>query len=293
MKRYLGPISNNHGAAILAMVILIGVLCLIMFGVASMRLTAVAKQAYRVNEAFRFLNIMEEMGHAVGKAKILGDSVGTCPSGTTDIDIGGQQFCFSGSFAGINNFCINHTDMVGLDEDYCIQSITVGSLLYDESDSMYADLVIDVRAKQEPSIFKKIVDSIALNEANAACPNPSEPWRCYGTTPAPGGSYPQPPPVNTIPAPPPAASPPPSGAGSQDSDGTTWAGGNNMEQWMPKNVSWAPNNEIRTPMCTAASEEWLGCVRCANPNVTCITIRMCPPSNPGCGNPYAQRIAVY
>lgn len=139
MKRNpLAPIKNSRGAVILSTLIVISLMVVIMIGVASIEVLQIAKDSARVNEAYRYLNVMEEMSQIVGRARILGKESQTagasigCPTGTVRIPSAGTPYvCLpdpdsdgDATVAGIREVCVVHTDYIGATETFCLNNLS-------------------------------------------------------------------------------------------------------------------------------------------------------------------------
>jgi len=294
-------LNNERGGVVLVTIVIISVVLVILSGIATFKLTEVSRQAFRVNEAFRYLNIMEEMGLAVARARHIGrqtcGTAGTCtcPGTLTAVDInpGGTFIWVCIPAATVDAFCIAHTDGAGQANNFCLEAMR--EVAQNSSSGIdpatVADLTFRIKQKETPSFFSKLVASVfSMGTVNAACP-PAGWWdTCVPASPPAGLA----PPTLQPYTPPPAYTVAPTGLGTQRTGGavTTRA---NLEAWTPT-AAWAPGtaNEILIPDCAASTNTyWLGCMSCLDANVTCIDFTMCPPASPTCTRPYRQRIMVY
>jgi type II secretory pathway pseudopilin PulG len=123
--------SNEKGAVVISTLIIISVMIVIMVGIASVQILTIAKDSSRANEALEYLDIMEEMGQVVARARQLGkgvdNAIGTCPPGTTAFaPIVGLTLCLPGAGA-VANVCISRTNRYSTGQNVCLEAVTVVS----------------------------------------------------------------------------------------------------------------------------------------------------------------------
>ncbi|MCB9073668.1 MAG: hypothetical protein H6623_08595 [Bdellovibrionaceae bacterium] len=300
-------ISNEKGGVLLITLVIISISIVTMMTVATLQLAETARNASRVHESYKYMNVMESMSQTIGRARMLGKAVDdstasggsvTCTqlaSGTTSTTVGGKTLCLPA--ATVTGICIDWDNNSSTTNDiFCLQTLTVVA----ENKNVYFDP--NKMIAEEKSFFWKTVH--ALNEmvsmaiAHATCSGMHQ-WNSPCVSPSatdsttPVTSY-----IVTQSVPPFFTSIP-SGTATQITSGSGAATQRaNMESWTPYGYTWTNTNEVYTPACTASNEYWLGCMSCdtaINPTVTCIEMTMCPPSNSSCAaaDRYAQTIAIY
>jgi len=308
------PLRNQRGSVIIVTMIIIAVVIAIFSGIVGFRLTELSRQSHQVNEAYRYLNVMEEMGMMLARARTLGKA-GSCPAPLTkwtyhraspaaDFD-----FCFTGST--LANTCIvddSQKDTSAASIKYCLDDVIVAKS--DGSDRDYsnvAGLSFKIKKVGEPSLIEKAYRALVspFESADAACAGD---WaNPCGPTNVTSGSFQGA--TNEVSNAPAAYAAIPGGASPAGK--SSGHSSSNLESWVPADPTWSPGgsnskNEIYTPICDPGTvttplypqQYWLGCMSCndlAGQN-TCIDIEMCPPNFKGatsCSHPYRQRILIY
>lgn len=316
MIQHKNRLQNQDGSIVITTMVIISIVLVIFSGIVTLKLTELSKQSFKVNEAYRYLNVMEEMGMLVARARELGrNGGGTCPAGTfiETVDTN-KHFCLP-SYNGtgnLNTACV--TDASQLDRSgnpirYCLQAATgldTTAALGDGSDkSNVAELNFKIVPVKTPSMIEKVFFAMVtpLNSAHAACDNLQNWWE--PCTPDNNAATIYDGVVNEPSIAPVAYTTAPTGTGS--SSGPGYAGRANLETFAPTLATWAVTgtnnaNEIFTPSCdvsepTLSNQYWLGCMSCSDPNVLCVDMQMCPPvygtGTAACAQPYRQRIAIY
>jgi hypothetical protein len=292
-------VKNQNGGVLLITLVIISGMIVTLMAIATLRLAELAKHAHRVNESFKYINIMEDMAQVIGRAGTLGAAVDnpltavTCPqlsAGSAPVTIGGKTFCLpGGSVAGV---CYDEDQNAGTTHDrYCLSSLA----LITSNEDFEID-PLELVAKNDHFIDKFIfalADLLQIKDAHAAgCGSPDWSGPCFPTGGSTAATAPTPSQNLTAPT---AYTAAPGGAATQQTDGTSEVTRNNMEPWSPTGLTWAHVNEVLTPTCTVANQYWLGCMRCTDANITCVQLTMCPASEPGCAlaRRYRQTIAIY
>ncbi|MBY0316521.1 MAG: hypothetical protein K2Q26_13440 [Bdellovibrionales bacterium] len=283
--------SNQKGAILLLTVVIISLVLITIAAVSSYKLTALAKQSARLNEALAYLTVMEEMGQVVAEAYYEAVPPSTCLGGKTSFPIGGISLCSPNGAA--NGICITK-EHGGVNRTFCLQPGAPGAELVTRyTPETQPHLFFDVAEKKEWSLANYVWEKLSLAKSFADYPDfppwtpASDPWR--GNVPHAGGGadtqITETPAVNIagLPA-------TPGGAGQQATSGAY--GGGSGEPWVPT-PAWAASNEIFIPSCTADSQQRLGCMKCNVTGVRCIQFRLCLSGGGGCDNPLVQRIAIY
>jgi hypothetical protein len=126
-------LSNEKGAIVISTLIIISVMIVIMLGIASVQILTIAKDSNRANEALEYLDIMEEMGQVVARARQLGKGIdsssGTCPSGTAPAAPAagaGVTLCVPGA-GPVGSVCLSRTNKYSSGKNVCLESVTVVS----------------------------------------------------------------------------------------------------------------------------------------------------------------------
>lgn len=122
-------ILNSKGMVIISTLVIITVMIVIMVGIASMEVLTAARASSRVNEAFRYLNVMEEMGQIVARARLQGmatDSGGTCPTGYSVVNVATSGLAVNVCLVtgGVTSTCVDHHDYAGGAQRFCLRSLT-------------------------------------------------------------------------------------------------------------------------------------------------------------------------
>ncbi len=268
-------LKNERGALTIVTIMLLSGLFIIMMGVAGVKLLEAAKKSSKMQEAYNYLIVMEEMGQTINRARTVGrDAVdcyvnpaaptatvadGTCPAGSlpdTQATLTVTTRCPGHPTIARQNrnqytLCIPDRDSDGLAEysdfcvaidsfNYCLTPTGLGRL----------DLGVEISAEPRPSPYVEVA-----------------------------------------------------GAATQQTPGGVAVPQNNAELWSPT-VAWASTNEVFTTDCGAyglatSNRYWLGCQFCADPRNECWEMRMCRPSTTGvpvacaAGDTARQRLLFY
>jgi hypothetical protein len=302
------PLSNHRGGVVIITMVIISVMIVIFSSAVTFKLTELSRGSARVNEAYKYLNIMEEMGLIVARASELGkNGLVNCPGTTWGTTINTHNFCLPMNAGGtsMDQVCVEdqtQKNAAGANIKYCLKVGTgpTGGLDTAQNDSSLngnvADITFDIVPVKQASYLEKAFYSALtmLDSSHAAC-SVYQSWATPCTPDNPNETASTAVSVTTYQAPT-AFSTAPGGVGA-GAPGALQPR-NNMEPWSPTTLAWAPTttNEIYTPKCDNDDQIWLGCMRCTDPNVLCIDMQMCPPTyttGSACSQPYRQRIAVY